>query len=102
MGSDEAKLAARREGLLRRSAELRSSIVEDAGAISRQLRVVDTATAFLRSGGGRAVLLGGLSLLLIPGPARALKVASRTALMWSLARRWLPRILAYKRGRHRA
>jgi len=102
MGTDQSKLAARREGLLRRSAELRSSIIEDAAAISRQLRVVDTATAFLRSGGARAIVLGGLSLFLISGPARALKVASRTALMWSLARRWLPRVLAYKRGRHRA
>ena len=95
----EAKLAARREGLLRRSAELRTQISEDVAAISRQLRVVSVATAFLRSGGGRALVWGGLSLFL---PGRALKVASRTALMWSVARRWLPRVLAYRRGRHRA
>jgi hypothetical protein len=102
MSTDEAKLAARREALLRHSAELRSRISEDAAAISRQLRIVDAATAFLRSGGGRSIVWGGLSLLLMSGPGRALKVASRSALMWSLARRWLPRALAFKRGRHRA
>ena len=102
MSTDEAKLGARREGLLRRSAELRTRITEDAEAISRRLRVVDVASAFLRSRGGRAMVWGGLSLLLISGPGRALKLASRTALMWSLARRVLPLALAYKRGQRRA
>jgi hypothetical protein len=102
MTIDEAKLAARREGLLRRSAELRSRITEDATAISSHLHVIDKATAFLRSGGGRAIVWGGIVLMLVTGPGRVLKVASRTALMWSLARRWLPRALAFKRGQHRA
>jgi hypothetical protein len=102
MRSDEAKLAARREELLRRSAELRSRIIADASAISVQLRVVDKATAFLRSGGGRALVWGGILLMLFTGPGRVLKVASRTAVLWSLVRRWLPRALALKRGPHRA
>ena len=102
MASDKAKLAARRDGLLRRSAELRSRISEEAIAISSHLRVVDKATAFMRSGGGRAVAWGALALILLTGPGRVVKVASRATLAWSLVRRWLPRALAYKRGQHRA
>ena len=41
MATNEAALAVRREALLRRSAELRSAIIDDAAAISSHLRVVD-------------------------------------------------------------
>lgn len=102
MSMDDKTLAARRDGLLRRSAELRSRITEDAEAISRHLRVVDAAAAFVRSGGGRAIVWGGLLLLLVSGPGRVVKIASRSALMWSLARRVVPLALAYKRGHRRA
>ena len=101
MRSDEAKLAARREELLRRSAELRSRIADDGGAISNHLRVIDKVSAFLHSEGGRTIAWGGLVLMLIAGPGRVLKVAGRTAILWSLARRWVPRALALKRGQHR-
>ena len=102
MPSDDARLAAHREALLRRSTELRSRIIEDGAAVSSHLRVVDQATAFLRSGGGRAIVWGGVLLMLFAGPGRALKIAGRAAIMWSLARRWLPRALAFKRGPRRA
>jgi YqjK-like protein len=102
MRSDEAKLAARLDELLRHSAELRSRITDDASAISSRLRGVDRATSFLRSGGGRAIIAGGLVLLMFMGPGRLLKVASRSAFAWSLVRRSLPRVLALARGRHRA
>jgi hypothetical protein len=102
MRADEAKLAARLEGLLRRSAELRLSITEDAAAVATRLRAIDQATAFLRSEGGRVVVVAGILLLLISGPARVLKIAGRTAIAWSLVRRWLPHVPAFKRGSHRA
>jgi hypothetical protein len=102
MKNDEPKLVARREALLRRSAELRSRIAEDAGEISNRLRVVDKASGFLRTGGGRAVVWAGMLLIVMTGPGKVLKVASRTAFTLSLARRWLPRIMAFKRGSPRA
>jgi hypothetical protein len=98
MGREEIKLAARREELLKRSEELRSRIVYDVSSMSSHLRVVDKASAVLRSGGGRALIVGGLVLLMVTGPGRVLKVAGRAALMWSVARRWLPRALTLMRG----
>jgi hypothetical protein len=102
MGVHEARLAARRDELLRHSAELRAQITYDAGAIASHLRVVDKATTFLRSGGGRALITGGLLVLMVMGPGRMLKFAGRGAFVWSLVRRSLPRVLALTRGRHRA
>ncbi len=98
MAREEDKLAARREELLNRSEELRSRIIDDITSMSSHLRVVDRASAVLRSGGGRALVVGGLLLLMVTGPGRVLKVAGRTAMMWSLARRWLPRALTLLRG----
>ncbi len=102
MGMHEARLAARRDELLRQSAELRSRITYDASSISSHLRVVDKTSAFLRSDGGRTMLTGGLLLLMFMGPGRILKFAGRGAFVWSLLRRSLPRVLALTRGRHRA
>ena len=99
---DEVRLAARCDELLRRSTELRSWITADATAISEHLRVVDRASAFLRSGGGRALIWGALLLILATGPGRAFKVAGRTAVLWSVARRLLPHALALRRGARRA
>jgi YqjK-like protein len=99
----ERKLAARREELLRRSEELRSRITADAAAISSRLHVVDRTAGFLRSGGGRALVWGGIVLLLATaGPGRAVRLAGRTAMLWSFARRWVPRLVALKRGGRRA
>jgi len=98
MGREENKLAARREELLNRSEELRSRIIYDVNSMSSHLRVVDRASAVLRSGGGRALIVGGLVLIMFTGPGRVLKLAGRTAMMWSLARRWLPRALTLLRG----
>jgi hypothetical protein len=102
MSADEPTLAARREQLLRRSSDLRTRIAADAVAISGQLRIVDKATVFLRSGGGRALLWGGMALIMFSGPRRALRLAGRSTLLWSIVRRWLPRVLALKRGPPRA
>lgn len=101
MGSDAGALDARRDALLRRSAELRSGLASDAGVISEHLRVVETATAFLRSGRGRVVVWGGALLLLFVGPRNAVKVVGRGVILWSLVRRLLPAATAYRRGRHR-
>jgi YqjK-like protein len=101
MGSDTGALDARREALLRRSTELRSGLVDNAAGISDHLRVVDTATSFLRSGRGRVVIWGGALLLLFVGPRNAVKVAGRGAILWSLIRRLLPAATAYRRGRSR-
>jgi hypothetical protein len=102
MKTSEAMLAAHREELLQRSAELRSRISGDAFAITNRFRVVDKATTFFRSGGGRVVVVGGVLVMLALGPRRMMRVAGRTALFWPMARRWLPRVLSMARGRSRA
>ena len=101
MASDAATLAARREALIRRSAQLRSEITADAAAVASHLRIVDTVTGFLHSGRGRLMLWGGALLMLFAGPGGVLKVAGRAAIMWSLLRRWLPSIAALRRRAHR-
>ena len=101
MASDEAILAARREKLLRRSAELRSGIGDDAAAIANHLRGLDRASVFLRSGNVRIAVCGVAVLLLFAGPGGALKVAGRAAILWSLVRRWLPRAAMLRRGPRR-
>jgi YqjK-like protein len=101
MANDAATLALRREALLRRSAELRSRIIDDAAAISSRLRVVDKVTAFLRSGSARTALWGGALLLLAVGPSRVVKVSGRAAIAWSLIRKGLPLVAAFWRGSRR-
>jgi hypothetical protein len=100
MAGDEAVLAARREALLIRSAQLRSGIVDDATAIGSHLRAVDRASVFLRSGNVRIAVWAGVLLFLFAGPGGALKVAGRTAIMWSLIRRFLPKAAMLRRGPH--
>jgi len=106
ISADERRLAARRDELLRRSEELRSRISDDVAAISSRLHVVDRTAGFLRSGGGRTLVWGGQALLLATaGPGRAVRLAGRTAMLWSFARRWVPRLVALKalkRGGRRA
>jgi hypothetical protein len=101
MASDESTLTARREALLRRSAELRSGIRDDAAAIANHLRGLDKASMFLRSGNVRIAVCGVAVLLLFAGPGGALRVAGRAAILWSLVRRWLPRAALLRRGTHR-
>jgi YqjK-like protein len=102
MSSETNRLAARRHALLERSSRLRSRIADDVGEISEHLRIVDRATSLFNSRGGRIIVLGGMVLILMTGPGRALKAAGRAAIVWSLVRRWLPRAWAVDRGRHRA
>jgi hypothetical protein len=100
MASDLATLNARREALLRRSAALRSSLAGDATAVTDHLHVVETVTAFLRSGRGRMLVWAGTMLLLLAGPRGTLRVAGRGAIIWSLVRRLLPGA-AHSRRSHR-
>ena len=102
MSRDTKRLAAHRDSLLGRSARLRSRIVDDAVEVSEHLRIVDQATSLLNSRGGRILVLGGMILVLMTGPGRAVKLAGRTAIIWSLVRRALPLVRAIERGRHRA
>jgi hypothetical protein len=102
MSRDTKRLAAHRDSLLGHSARLRSRIVDDVVQVSDHLRIVDQATSLLNSRGGRILVLGGTILLLMTGPGRALKVAGRAAIVWSLVRRVLPHVWTIDRGRHRA
>lgn len=82
-------LAARRELLLARSAYQRASLQFDGATISHRLRYVDKATTFARSNSGRLLLVGGVAMLLLSGPGRLVRVASRLAAVWPIARVWM-------------
>ena len=97
MASRAARLAARREELLTRSAHLRSEVAAAAAELTGHLRFVDAATAVLRSGAGRLLLSGGVLALLLGGGGRVLKIASRVAVAWPIVRPWLPRVLSLSR-----
>lgn len=86
-------LAARRELLLARSAYQRASLQYDGATIGRRLRFVDTATTFARSNSGRLLLVGGVAILLLTGPARLARVASRLLAVWPVVGAWIPRLL---------
>jgi|KBSMisStandDraft_5_1062788.scaffolds.fasta_scaffold25603_4 hypothetical protein len=101
MASEYARLAARRRQLLERSELLRSRLADDVNDASMHLRVVDRASSLLSTRTGQIVVLGGMVLLLMTGPARALRVAGRAAIAWSVARRWLPLLTGSARGRRR-
>jgi hypothetical protein len=83
-------LAARRELLLARCACQRASLHRDAAIIGNRLRLVDTATAVARSNAGRAALVGGAVVLLLVGPLRVVRVASRLIAIWPIVRHWIP------------
>lgn len=82
-------LAARRELLLARSAYQRASLRYDAATIGHRLRFVDTAARFARSGSGRLLLVGGAAMLLLTGPDRVVRVASRLVAVWPMVRPWI-------------
>lgn len=82
-------LAARRDLLLARSAYQRASLQYDAATIGHRLRFVDAATRFARSGPGRLLLVGGVAMLLLTGPGRAVRVASRLVAVWPIVRPWI-------------
>jgi hypothetical protein len=79
-------LAARRDLLLARSAYLRADLQYEATGIGRRLRLVDRTVAFAQSGPGRALVFGGALLLVLAGPGRILKAASRLMAVWPLVR----------------
>jgi hypothetical protein len=96
--SRSARLAARREQLIARSERLRLALTDDGAELADRFRLLDSVTAFARSGAGRVLLFGGAALVLLAGPRRALKVARRLALVWPLARPLLPEVLRYARA----
>lgn len=83
-------LAARRELLLARSAFQRASLRYDAAVIGNRVRLVDTVTSFARSGPGRTALIGGAIVLLMVGPLRLVRVASRLVAAWPIVSHWIP------------
>jgi hypothetical protein len=102
MATRSAQLAARREALLARSTTLRLALVDNFTDLAGRLHTVDRASAFLRSFAGRALLFGGLALLALAGPRRALALTGRAAAVWSLLRMLRPMLLAFGRRSHRA
>lgn len=83
-------LAARRELLLARSAYQRASLQYDAATIGHRLRYVDTATTFARSRSARLLLVSGAAaLVLLTGPGRLVRVASRLVAVWPIVRPWI-------------
>ena len=79
-------LEARRDLLLARSAYLRADLQCEAIEIGRRARFVDRAVVFAQSGPGRALVFGGALLLVLAGPGRILKAASRLMAVWPLVR----------------
>ena len=98
MSGRAARLSTHRAQLIARSARLRDELAGDAGEISRRFRLLDSATAFARSGPGRMLVIGAAVLALLTGPGRALKVVRRVALVLPLVRPFLPQLLRYLRG----
>jgi hypothetical protein len=79
-------LATRRELLLARSARLRDELVDDLGAVRRQLGPVERGFALARSG-LLLPLVVGLGAALVAGrPARGLRRAGRVLALWPLVR----------------
>ena len=93
-----ARLAAHRERLIARSERLRLELAGDATELAGRFRLLDSATAFARSGSGRLLLLGGTALALLAGPGRALKIVRRVAIVLPLVRPFVPRVLRYLRA----
>ena len=94
------ELDRRREVLLARSAQLRSGLAQCARELTGQLSFADVTARFLRGGGG--VLVGcAAALVLFRGRRRALRLASRVAMLWPLLRPWLPRLWVRLRERAR-
>jgi hypothetical protein len=84
MSHRAAVLAARRDLAVARSAYLRADLQCEAAALGQRLRFVDRAAAWVRSGPGRVVLVGGAVVLLLAGPRRLLGVAGRVLAAWPL------------------
>jgi hypothetical protein len=84
MSHRAAVLAARRDLAIARSAYLRADLQCEAAALGQRLRFVDRATAWVRSGPGRVVLVGGAVVLLLAGPRRLLGVAGRVLAAWPM------------------
>lgn len=83
-----AELAARRDGLLLRSAALRREFTHHTAELDHCLRRVDRGIGMVRNLTSRPLLLaGGAALLLALGPAKAFRWVSRGLLVTSFVRR---------------
>jgi len=90
-----AQLVARKELLVLRSAVLRAGLQQEGEVIGQKLRFVDRSVAYLRSGTGRIVIVGGAILVLLVGPRRLLRIAPRMLIAWPAVR---PLFWRYVRG----
>lgn len=92
-----AQLAARRQALQQRSAELRGDLAAHSADIIARLGWADRAVAVLRSAGKRPLVLGAAVTLMLLKPVRAVRWGLRAAAYASLARRALAAYSAFKR-----
>ena len=84
-----ARLAARRDLLVARSAYLRSDLQYEALQVGRRLDLVDRAVGFAQSAGGRVLLAGTVVVLLLTGPRKVIRVVGRLVAVWPVVQPWL-------------
>lgn len=97
MTARAAQLAARRQALQQRSAQLRGELAGQGADIIARLGWADRAVSVLRSAGKRPLVLGAALTLLLLKPVRAVRWGLRAAAYASLARRALAAYSAFKR-----
>lgn len=82
------ELAGRREALQRRAAAERAAFAAEFGHVYQSLSLADRAVGLLRRLGARpAVVVAGLGVMLLLGPARAITWVWRGYSSWVTARR---------------
>ena len=86
------ELAARREALVARSADLRRDLAGDAAALGVRFGFADRVVAAARSDAGRALFVGAAALLLFSRPRRLLGVAMRGLALWPVVGPLLPHV----------
>ena len=92
MSARSLVLAARRERLRARSAELRAELTVEGAALALRFRLADRVLAVARSGPVRALLVGGAALLLFGRPRWLLRTASQLLMLWPLLKPFLPKL----------
>ena len=93
MSARSRVLAARRERLRERSAELRVELTREGAALALRFSLAERVFAMARSGAVRALLVGGAALLLFGRPRRLLRTASRLLMLWPILKPFLPKLL---------
>ena len=94
MSTHVERLAVRRAALLARSAQLRDRLAFDASELHAALSPLERGVAIGRSAARRPLLLlGALALLLVLRPGRLLRLGTRIAVVYPLARRLLPQVV---------